>query len=148
MVVKWMRRFAHKGKEDREILALREDICRGLEQGDYASECLAAYYWVCNPNNVRYMRDPTGAEYVKEPIRTVETGAGDCDDIATLLAALLLAMGNRCRFALVSLDHPGQPTHVFVEVATPTGYRALDPVAHENTASMLARVRTKKVVNL
>jgi transglutaminase-like putative cysteine protease len=140
-VVEGMRSFAHKGKGDMKIRDLVEQICSTLIQGDYASEVLACYYWVCQ--HIRYLRDPYGLEFVKEPARTLESRAGDCDDIAVLLAAMAMTCGNRCRFVLVGFKSGGQPSHVYLEVLTPHGPVALDPVANRETARMQAQVKVR-----
>lgn len=136
-VVGWMQRFANKGKKDLNIRRLVERVCADLAPGDYASEVLACYHWVCQ--NVRYMRDVHDVEFLKEPSVTVETQSGDCDDMATLLAAMLMACGNRCSFMLVGFTKPMVPSHVFVVVHTPAGDFPLDPVANRNTQEMLSR---------
>lgn len=137
-VVEWMRRFAHKGKSDLEIRQLVETICKDLVQGDYAGEVLAIYYWVCQ--NIRYMRDIHDVEFVKEPRQIVATRSGDCDDMATLLAAMVMASGNTCEFLLASYAPSQPPTHVFLRVNTPSGPMVLDPVANRMTAQMLKRM--------
>lgn len=136
-----MRRFAHKGKADVEVRQQAEDIVKNLAQGDYASEALALYYWTCQ--HIRYIRDIDNVEFLKEPRQVLETGTGDCDDIATLLAAMLMSIGNRCRFVLAGFKAGGPPSHVYVEVYTPGGWVALDPVANRETGDMLTRERTR-----
>lgn len=131
----WMRKFAHKGKTDLEVRQLVEKICANIAQGDYAGECLACYYWVCQ--NIRYMRDIHDVEFLKEPRQLLASPAGDCDDISTLLAAMLMACGNRCSFVLASFKGSSVPSHVFVQVHTPGGPVVLDPVANRDTAQML-----------
>lgn len=145
-VVQAMRQFAHKGKVDLTIRNLVEQICADLIDGDYASESLACYYWVCQ--NIRYMRDIQDVEFLKEPRQVIATGSGDCDDMATLLAAMLLTCGNSCNFVLACFDGSGVPSHVFVEVETPTGPRPLDPVANRITAEMMGRITSRKVVRV
>ncbi len=148
-VVGAMKRFAHgpQGKENLTIRGLVEDIIADVESGDYAGECLAVYYWV--HEHVRYSRDPTGIELVKSPLRTLKTKTGDCDDIATLLAAMLMTIGNRCMFLLVGF-HPGAPpSHVFCGVKLPSGnVLVLDPVANRVTKGMLADVSAGKLVDV
>jgi hypothetical protein len=146
-VAEWMRRFAHQGKADLEVRRLVEKICADIAPGDYASECLAIYYWACQPQNLRYMRDIQGVEFLKQPSRLLKTKAGDCDDIATLLAAMLMACGNKCEFVLVGFKRGGPPSHVYVQVITPKGKRvALDPVANRVTQQMLGAEKTRLVV--
>lgn len=145
LVVGYMRRFARRGAEDLELIALVKDICKHLEQGDYAGECLACYYWVCQ--NVRYMRDGNGVETVQTPQRILDTLSGDCDDMSTLLAAMFLVLGNRCRFVLVGFQPRQAPSHVFTEVVTPQGRAVLfDPVPNRNTRQMLSRVQVRREV--
>jgi predicted transglutaminase-like cysteine proteinase len=138
LVVRWMRKFALKGSNDLSILQAVKTICAGVQPGDYASEILAIYYWVCA--NIRYMRDPFDTEMVSEPDQILKVRSGDCDDIATLLAAMLMAAGNRCSFRLAAFTSPPTPSHVFVVVHTPAGVIVLDPVANRDTRKMLGRV--------
>lgn len=64
---------------------------------------------------IRYLRDPVNLELVQAPQRTLEIGAGDCDDKATLLASMLLATGKPARF--LALGFKGGPlSHVLVEM--------------------------------
>lgn len=146
-VVGWMRKFAHQGREDPEVINFTQQLCRGLASGDYASEVAACYYGVCQ--HVRYVRDPEGVELVKTPRKILETGTGDCDDMSTLLAAMLMAVGNRCRFVLVGFRPGAPPSHVYTEAIGPQGMTyALDPVANKDIKKMLARVKTRQVVAL
>lgn len=140
MVVGAMRRFAHgpQGKESLDIRALCEEIIAGVESGDYAGEVLAVYYWVCK--HIRYSQDILGVEFVKTPTTVLKTKTGDCDDIACLLAAMLMSIGKRCRFVLAGFNRGAPPSHVFCAVALPDGTAiVLDPVANRVTSSMLAR---------
>ncbi len=56
---------------------------------------------------------------------------GDCDDVATLAAALLTTLGVPARF--VAIREPGWPVfqHVYVEYETPAGWATLDPTLDE-----------------
>ncbi len=144
--VKGMVQFANKGKIDPRVRSLVEEICKDIAQGDYASEVLACYYWVCQ--NIRYMRDIQDVEYVSEPRRILETRAGDCDDMSVLLAAMLLTCGNSVDFVLASFVPSGMPSHVFVQVRTPTGVVPLDPVANFDTAKMISRILSAKVIRV
>lgn len=57
-------------------------------------------------------------ETLQTPAATLHYQAGDCDDHATLLAALLKSLGFTVRFVTVASDAtaPREWTHVFVEV--------------------------------
>lgn len=76
-----------------------------------------AQNWVFQP-------DPVGMELLRTPDFLLtemghgEPGRGDCDDVATLAAALGMAAGIPARFVLVSFG-PGLPfTHVYCELLT------------------------------
>jgi hypothetical protein len=140
-----MQNAANKGKKSLRVRRLVELITEGIAQGDYASEVLAIYYWVCR--NIRYIRDIDGVEFIKEPDQVLATGAGDCDDMATLLAAMLMSAGNPVRFAVAGFK-PGRPnfSHVYVEVMSPHGPVTIDPVANRDTMRMLRSMTFKDIV--
>lgn len=72
-------------------------------------------------------RDPTSVDIDATPVR--EHGWGDCDDVSTLAAAGVLALGMRPVFR-VSRTASGQ-AHVNCDAVTPDGQLVhLDPVGH------------------
>lgn len=75
---------------------------RGLKQKDFGGEAKRLNDYV--RDEIRYVGDINGVEVVMTPETILEVGAGDCDDKATLLAALLLSIGHQPRFVAVSLD--------------------------------------------
>jgi transglutaminase-like putative cysteine protease len=146
----YMIKFAKEYSRNLDIRSIAEQVCRSLEPGDYASEILAINFWV--DKNIRYIRDIDGAEFLKTPVATVQTGTGDCDDIATVMAALMISAGNIVRFAIVDLSSGGgggQPnySHVFCQVFLPDDQQWItcDPVAGKDTISMHNRVKAIKV---
>ncbi len=141
-VVQWMRKFAHQDKA--AMRPLVEDICRDVAQGDYASEALAIYHWVCK--YIRYMRDVQNVEYLQQPTALLKTCSGDCDDIACLIASMLMACGNQATFTLMGFGSAPIPSHVFCSVVTPSGPIPLDPVANRQTATMFRQSTHKLVV--
>lgn len=58
---------------------------------------------------------------------------GDCDDIATLYAAYLKALGFRCRFVAIRYDGTPDFKHVFVEVLNMGQWVAVDPTVEAGT---------------
>lgn len=134
-VVTWMRKFAHQDKANPAVRGLVEKICSGMPSGDYAGEALCIYYWV--NNNIRYMLDPFDVEFLKQPSRLLAEPTGDCDDMATLIASMLLAAGHRAAFNLASFNNNSVPSHVFAMVMSPKGWIPLDPVANRETAQMM-----------
>lgn len=65
-------------------------------------------------DNVRYQEDPDEFELVQSPEKTLQYMAGDCDDQATLLAALLKSLNHPARFVAVGISG-GSFSHVLVE---------------------------------
>lgn len=72
----------------------------------------ALFQWA--RRNLKFVADPPEIEYIARPIVTLWMGGGDCDDLATLAAAMLQAAGFQTRFALATRN--GQTSHVYVEV--------------------------------
>lgn len=77
-------------------------------------------------NYIQYVRDINGVETVQSPIKTLEYGAGDCDDQATLLATLLESVGFRARFVAIKTEPSGPFCHVFTEVSYGRGWMPLE----------------------
>ena len=67
---------------------------------------------------IRYVRDVQGVETIQAPDVTLRDRAGDCDDQAVLVGALLNSIGHPVRFVAIGF-RPGQFVHVFTE--TPIG---------------------------
>lgn len=136
-----MRRLVLAAQTEWPLRRIVERVCRWIRPKDYLSELAALYHFVCW--RIRYQRDPVTVELVKTPLATLETGVGDCDDIATLLAALVLLCGSQARFVTVGFRPSGPFTHVFTEGLDPKSRRwvMLDPVAGRHTTQMLRRVQ-------
>jgi hypothetical protein len=137
-VVEAMRRAAHYWSQHPAIQDLAHLYrcyrdCRFEELFDYVRR------------RVRFRRDPEGTETLRSPWETLGVkpgtlqpiaphGYGDCDDVAVLLAAVILAMQRsdprfRVRFVFARPIGAPEPTHVFVEAFHPRGgWIALDPL--------------------
>lgn len=118
-----MKSLAVAGKVDPTVRALAEKITSGLGYKDKRGEIDAVFRWV--KNNVRYLRDIRGVETLSTPERLIRVRTGDCDDMATLTAALLESIGNRTRFVALGFDG-GEYSHVIVEVVLGRGWLPLD----------------------
>lgn len=127
--VRRMRRLARRDAKDPDIVELATTFDRDDERGlrelfDYVVA------------HMRYESDPADREYVKAPIHTLIKGAafGDCDDMATALAALILAAPTRrrCWFRTIAWRKRAF-THVFLMVELPSRgiVIPLDPVMRE-----------------
>ena len=73
---------------DMQIRELAVQLVRRAPPKDWQREIEALFNFV--RNNVRYVRDIHAVETVQTPAKTLEFRAGDCDDMVTLLAAMLL----------------------------------------------------------
>lgn len=116
--------LASQAKRDPQIRELALDVVRYVRPKDYAGEAAAVFDWV--RQNIHYRRDVRGVEVVTWPQKTLEYSAGDCDDMVTLLAALLEAIGQRVRFVAMG-QRPGRFSHVFAEVLLAGEWVAMDP---------------------
>jgi hypothetical protein len=79
----------------------------------------AIYVWV--RDSIAYVNDPAG-EYFQPPVRTMEVGAGDCDDQSILLAAMLGSIGFEPILVIL-------PEHVYVELQVGGKQMPMDPTA-------------------
>ena len=143
---------AAKGSRGERSMAVRrvaEMICAQIRAKAYADEALGIYYWVVR--STRYTHDPKHVEMVRDPTASLEeiqsrgVALLDCDDLATLLAALCMSVGMRCWFCTVDFRPCAGDSfsHVFCVAEDPKSKTriVLDPVAGPKTASMLSRVR-------
>lgn len=63
--------------------------------------------------NIKYVYDPIGFEYIANPAETVNVGAGDCEGQAILLASLCVSVGIPAR--LVYCSKPGS-AHLLCQI--------------------------------
>lgn len=107
-----MRKFARDARTDPNIRQLAIQLTQGLPNEDFRAEANALFEFV--RDRIRYVQDVNEVETVATPQITLELGAGDCDDKATLLAALLESIGHPARFAAIAFA-PDNFEHVLVE---------------------------------
>ena len=62
--------------------------------------------------NISYVSDPVNSEYFATASETLVTRAGDCDDIATLTASMLEAVGLDAALAFVDANGDGIEDHL------------------------------------
>ena len=60
---------------------------------------------------IEYRNDPAGHELIQDPIVTLDTRAGDCDDMTILAGCLLRAIGHDCEACAVTWEGQDAPTH-------------------------------------
>lgn len=151
-----IKRYAIEAQRDPAVRMFAEEVVQGLTSKDYVSEILAIYFAVLA--STRYANDPRSVELVKKPglvVRQIRAGARpslDCDDLVALEAALLLSLGREVRAMTVAFsdqfyDGERQYSHVILAAREPraNAWITLDPVAAEETGTMLRRVRAIKI---
>lgn len=134
--VRRMAQLARDAAQSYEIRSLATAIVQDVPSKQTTAELGALYRWV--RDYIRYRFDPVGVEWLQSPSRTLEEGAGDCDDIATLLAALAESLGHETRYHVVGPD-ADTPQHVAVEAWDGTQWVTLDPVLEAPSQSTQPR---------
>ena len=124
-----------KGIQDPKIQSLAAMIMEEYEvpSRNYEAEAKAVFDWV--RTNIRYTRDPEGLELFRKPIRTVQLGIADCDDMSILICALLGTIGHRLQLRVIGVTS-NEPEHIYpLDLLPPdnsTYYIALDATRPED----------------
>lgn len=118
-----MRRFVEQYKTAPQIRELALRLTQHLPQKDFRGEALALFNYV--QNHIRYVKDIHDVETVQTPLKTLELSAGDCDDKATLLAALLESIGHETRFHAMGF-RKNNISHVLLETNINGQWVAMD----------------------
>lgn len=108
--LKVMSALVKAGKKDPTIRAKAVALTQHLKQKDRIGEVKALWSFV--KNNIRYVRDIRDVETVHTPQQVLRQEAGDCDDKALLLCALLESIGHPSAFWAIGTKKPGQFSHV------------------------------------
>ncbi len=111
-----MRELARRGSTDPEVRELALAIVARVPAHQPAAELDALFRYV--RDRIRFTNDPVGVELLQDPRTTLRLGAGDCDDRAVLLAALMLSIGicADLRFRVIGVDplRPREFSHVYL----------------------------------
>lgn len=125
--VEHMRELAQQGARSPIVQQAAEAIV-GESSGKPAALAIRRYL----ADRMVFQFDPEGLELIRTPellVRQIEchgTAVGDCDDVATLGAALGMAVGLRAVYVLLAF-HLARPfEHVYTELVTPSGPVELD----------------------
>jgi hypothetical protein len=95
---------------------------------------------------VAYRHDDHGVEQLQTPLASVRIGAGDCDDMAVLAAALLKSLGVPTRFRAIATSSaaPHAYTHVYCQYQDGLGeWRSCDPVGDPGPDAIIAKGRVE-----
>jgi len=116
------------GAKDFHVRQTAIDILlqRAVRPKDYLGEIKSLFEWV--QQNVRYTKDTFRVEVLHSARRMLELRAGDCDDMAILLGAMLESIGHPVRLVLSGPDPLRQDlfSHIYVEVFHKSRWIPLD----------------------
>jgi len=111
-----MRELVREWKIQPRLRQLAKKIVQPCRSKDTRCEVTRIHAFVAN--KIRFVRDVVDVETIQAPDVTLRDRAGDCDDQAVLVGALLCSVGHPVRFIAVGF-RPGQFAHVYAE--TPIG---------------------------
>lgn len=120
--VDYMIKIARKVSGHPEVRQLAENILSYYNTKDmyYLDESIAIGDYV--KKFVRYVRDPNGIEMLTDPLTMIDKlkrneAKGDCDDMALLIATLLLSIGVQPYYAIVKYNKSSRGfNHIYVIV--------------------------------
>lgn len=104
---------AVKASRDFAFIKKARNILRVNKVDPRNERAIADVFFKWMKKNIAFVRDPSTAEMVQYPMRTIEEKMGDCDDHTTLFAAFNLAVGNKVRYVTI-----GRNQHFFRHVYT------------------------------
>jgi len=119
-----MTAYVREYKKNPDVRALARSLVSYLVEKDFRAEVALIFDYV--QKNIRYLQDIADVETLQTPLITMQYEAGDCDDKATLLAALLESIGHKTRFVAAGFNG-GDIEHVFVETLIANIWVPLDP---------------------
>lgn len=108
-----MAKVARVGKRSLPVRTVAQYLTRKTLQRDFWGEISTLTKFV--RDRIRYVRDVRNVETIQTPEVTLRQMAGDCDDKATLLSALLESIGHHTRFDAFAFN-PDEYTHVLTSV--------------------------------
>jgi len=120
--------LARADVDDPAVRAFAESIGRQGTKADRAHRILRAV-----SARIRYEPDTTPddaepTERIRAPHVVLARGAGDCDCMAGLILCVALILGLEGRLAVVASRDPARPHHVWIDLQTEAGWKAVDPV--------------------
>jgi hypothetical protein len=109
-----------KGIQDPKIQQLASRILEEYDvpARDWEGESRAVFEWV--RSNIRYTRDPEGLELFRKPLRTIQLGIADCDDMSILIASLLGTIGHTLLLRVIGVTS-NEPEHIYPVDLLPPG---------------------------
>jgi hypothetical protein len=113
---------------------VRNGRAQATPGGPSEVEQIGKIFWHVK-NNVAYIQDPRGYEYIPTAKRGIQIGAEDCDGHVVIVCSLLSALGFATGARVISSD--GQNWHIYSVVMfdpmyRPTQYITLDTTQKES----------------
>lgn len=124
ITVREMENFVEQGLRSPIVRSTALRILRSVPAKNQEAEVQAIFQWV--KDNIRFVMDPYKKEMLHHPDRILELKAGDCDDIAILLSALLRSVGYPTRFKVISKKWTGEFHHVYTQAFVNSEWISLD----------------------
>lgn len=124
-----MRAFVHESLRhpDQIVRECALSLVANCPERRWVAEVAACHGYVRDA--IRYVRDPEEFELVQSPEKTLQYRQGDCDDKATLLAALLKSLAHPTRFVAIAVGSPSAPfSHVLCESKVGDGWWSLETI--------------------
>lgn len=119
-----MRQFVLEAVRD-PVQQIRDVALQIIGPAAYVGQVRAIQLWV--QTHIRYVHDPTTVELVQTPQKTLQWSAGDCDDQAVLVAALLDSIGHPTQFYAVGFNG-GPLEHVLTRTKIGTQWVAVETI--------------------
>lgn len=126
MMVKLVRQW----RKDPGIWKLSRQLTQRVPSKDFRGEVETLFSWV--KTHIRYVHDVNEVETLATPKATLEVKAGDCDDMAVLLASLLESVGHPTRFIALAFN-ASLFSHVLTETRIGSTWLPLDPTVASAT---------------
>jgi Transglutaminase-like superfamily len=117
----YIKQLVQEGIEDPLIRRTAVNVCRayGVPSGDKWGEYSAIFEWLRTGGGFDFRDDLVDREYLQPARALLESRAGDCDDLNTILApALLGSIGFHSRAVPVKASHekPTEFSHIYSEI--------------------------------
>lgn len=123
VTLKAMVRLVRHWRKDAGMVKLARSIVQPLPGKDFRGEIDRLFCWT--KQHIRYVQDVNQVETLATPRATLEMRSGDCDEMATLLATLLEAIGHPARFVAMGFNQDLY-SHVIVETRLGSRWLACD----------------------
>jgi len=119
-----MRELARQGSQDLRVRAEALRCVENIAPKDTQGEVESIYDFV--RTRIRYVHDIKDVETLHYAATLLDVGQGDCDDMAILLAAMLMSIGHKCQFVAVSFA-PEKWSHVWTRAFVKGQWLDLEP---------------------